>query len=121
MRSFTSCMVPRVGCRRFNLSVKRAFRFGFVTFTGRPWRPAEATNTVEHFLFRQSPRRELLEGSRHKRPTIRIRHQALARPFRGVEIANRRNKRPAALFERGSHSRARPLGSYVIVELRESG
>src|SRR6266542_326202 len=63
--------------------------------TGTSAKPA-ARDGVQDFLFRESTRRELLEGSRHERCTIRIRHQALARPFRGVEIADRWNEHPAA-------------------------
>jgi hypothetical protein len=70
-------------------------------------------------FFRETSGGELLERPRHERRTIRIGHQALARPFRGVEIADRRNEHPPALFEGHSHSRPRPLGSHVIVELGE--
>jgi hypothetical protein len=80
-----------------------------------------AGDGVEDFLFRETTGSEFFEGPRDERRPIRIRHQALAGPFLGVEIADRRNEHPAALFERHSDSPARSLGSHVVVELREGG
>jgi hypothetical protein len=49
----------------------------------------------------------------------RVRHQTLARPFRRVQIADRRRKGPSAEFQCGAHTRAGAVRAHVVVELRK--
>ena len=48
------------------------------------------------FLFRESSRCEFLERTRDERRTFRVRHQALARPFRRVQVLSGVKGPPAA-------------------------